>query len=280
MSAACDGPDSARPVEPGPVAVATIHPLAAVTRALAGDAVAVRTILPSGANPDTYQTRPRDAEALAAADLVVRVGGAADAWLDAAPGVRTVVFTQGMELVGEGGQGTGNPHVWLDPILVRDRLLPALTEALVEVAPDSAAAIRARARSYADSLTALDAEIRQRLEGAETRRFVSAHAAWVYFADRYDLELGGTLHESPGHEPGSRELARMVEDARQRGVRAVIAEPQLGRAGVEALAGELDARVEVADPIGGVELEGRDDYLSLMRFNARAFARALGTASP
>lgn len=280
MSAACDGPDSARSAASGPIAVATIHPLASVTRAVAGDAVVVRTLLPPGANPDTYQTRPRDAEALAAADLVVRVGGAADAWLDATPGVRTVVFTRGMDLVGEAGHGTGNPHVWLDPILVRDRLLPALTEALAEVAPDSAAAIRARARAYADSLTALDRAIRERLEGAETRRFVSAHAAWIYFANRYDLELVGTLHESPGNEPGSRALARMVEAARERGVRAVIAEPQLGRAGVDALAGELDARVEIADPIGGIEMDGRADYLSLMRFNARAFARALGADSP
>jgi hypothetical protein len=39
---------------------------------------------------------------------------------------------------------------------------------------------------------------------------------------------------------------------------------------------ELGARVEVADPVGGAGLDGRDDYLSLMRFNARAFARALG----
>ncbi len=194
--------------------------------------------------------------------------------------MRTVVFTEGMELVDEGGHGTGNPHVWLDPIRVRDRLLPPLADALAEVAPDSAAAIRERARAYGDSLTALDAEIRALLEGAPTRRFVSAHAAWVYFAERYGLEVVGTLHESPGNEPGSRELARMVEAARERGVRAVIAEPQLGRAGVDALAGELDARVEVADPIGGVELEGRADYVSLMRFNARAFARALGAGTP
>ncbi len=32
----------------------------------------------------------------------------------------------------------------------------------------------------------------------------------------------------------------------------------------------------IADPMGGADLPGRDDYLSLMRFNTAAFARALG----
>lgn len=276
-SAACERAAPSLDEPSGAVVVATLHPLASVTRSLAGDAARVRTLLPPGAHPDTYQATPRDAEAVAAADLLVRVGGAADSWLGSPGDVRTVVFTDGMTLQDEAGHGTGNPHVWLDPILVRDVLVPRLTDALVEVAPDSAPAIRARAAAFADSLTALDREIRSMLREPETRRFISAHPAWVYFAERYGLEPAGVLHASPGKEIGSRGLALMVESARERSVRAVIAEPQLGRAGVNALAGELQARVEIADPVGGDAVEGRRDYLSLMRFNARAFARALGS---
>lgn len=275
-SAGCDAAVPADPDGAGPTVVATIHPLASVTRAVAGEAARVRTLLPPGAHPDTYQTTPRDAEALAGARLLVRVGGAADAWIGAAEGIPAIVFTEGMTLQAEDGPGTGNPHVWLDPIRVRDALLPRLTTALTGLVPDSAAAIRRRAAAYADSLTALDGEIRAMLAEAPTRRFIAAHPAWVYFAERYRLEPAGVLHGSPGQEVGSRGLARMVDEARRQGVRAVIAEPQLGRAGVDALAGELGARVEVADPVGGAETEGRRDYLSLMRFNARAFARALG----
>jgi ABC-type Zn uptake system ZnuABC Zn-binding protein ZnuA len=67
-----------------------------------------------------------------------------------------------------------------------------------------------------------------------------------------------------------------VDAARALGVEAVIAEPQLSRSGVDALAAEVGARVEVADPLGASGLPQRDDYPSLMRFNAAAFARALG----
>lgn len=254
----------------GLTVVATIHPLASIVGEVAGSAD-VRTLLPPGAHPDTYEARPRDAEAMAAADLLVRVGGAADAWVGSPAGMPVVEFTEGMELT-----AGGNPHVWLDPIRVRDVLVPRLLEALVDITPDSAAAFRERAAAFSDSLTALDAEIRELLAGAPTRRFIAAHPAWDYFAARYDLEPVGVLHASPGREVGTRELAELVRSARGGGVQAVIAEPQLGRAGVDALARELDARVEIADPVGGPVVEGREDYLSLMRFNARAFARALG----
>jgi ABC-type Zn uptake system ZnuABC Zn-binding protein ZnuA len=264
----------------GPRVVATIHPVAAVVEALAGDAATVRTLLPPGANTHGYEPTPREAETLADADLVVRVGGPADGWLPESPGAPVVTFTDGLELVGEAGrehgQDSGNPHVWLDPIRVRDVLVPRVEEALVRLVPDSADGIRGRAAAYTDSLTALDEEIRALLGEAPSRRFMSAHPAWPYFAERYGLEAVGAVHSGPASEPGSRGLARLVDEARRLGVRAVLAEPQLGRSGADALADELDARVAIADPMGGPELAGREDYLSLMRFNAAAFARALG----
>jgi zinc transport system substrate-binding protein len=267
--------------------VASLQPLASMVREIGGEAVSVRTLLPPGAHPDSYEATPRMAEALAVADLVVRVGGAVDDWLGDRGRVPELVLTDGMALRGRDHhhgdgrrRGSGNPHVWLDPILVRDELLPRLTERLAELAPHAAPEMRGRASAFADSLTALDAEIRGMLKDAPVRVFVSAHPAWIYFADRYDLEEIGVLHPSPGSELGARELARLVDTARQRGGAAVIAEPQLGRAGVDALARELNVRVEIADPVGGEGLDGRDDYLGLMRYNARAFARALGSDSP
>jgi zinc transport system substrate-binding protein len=272
--------------EPGSLAVAaSLHPISSLIREVGGGDVTVRTLLPPGTHPDSYDATPRMAEVLAGADLVVRVGGAVDGWLEARGRATQVVLTDGMTLRGSDhdhgpgasrGRGTGNPHVWLDPILVRDTLLPAIVEALTRYAPDAGPGFHRRAAAFADSLTALDAEIRSLLEGAQVRAFVSAHPAWIYFADRYGLEEIGSLHPSPGRELGARELARLVNHARAAGGAAVIAEPQLGRAGVDALARELGVRVEVADPVGGEGVEGRDDYLSLMRYNARAFARALG----
>jgi zinc transport system substrate-binding protein len=283
------GADPAPPAGDGRLAVAvTLHPIASLVREVGGDAVEVRTLLPPGAHPDSYEATPRMAQALAGADLVVRVGGAVDDWLGERGREEHLVLTRGMTLKGTAhhhgparnarSAGTGNPHVWLDPILVRDTLLPLLVDALAERDPASADQFRARAAAFADSLTALDAEIRGLLAHVTVRHFVSAHPAWVYFADRYDLEEIGSLHPSPGSEVGARELARLVTEARRRGGAAVIGEPQVSRAGVDAMAKELGVDVALADPEGGAGLAERENYLSLMRFNARVFARALAAA--
>lgn len=279
LSTACDADPRDPPSDPPtrPVVAATLPPIASLLHEVGGDAIDLRTLLPPGAHPDSYEATPAIARSLADADLLVRVGGAADAWLGPTTASRELVLTDGLELQGRRGAGTGNPHVWLDPVLVRDVLLPLMESALTSVASDAATGIRERARLLADSLTALDSEIRSMLEGVQGRRFVAAHPAWVYFAGRYGLEQVGAIHASPGSDVGARDLAHLVEQIRARNVGAVIAEPQLGREGVDALAAELGVVVEVADAIGGPGLEGRDDYLSLMRFNARAFARALGS---
>lgn len=275
---ACGGADAPAAAADRPTVVASIHPIAALVRALTGDRADVRVLLPPGAHADTFEPTPRIAEAVEGAELIVKVGGGLDEWVGT-PGAdgRVLVLTEGMMLQGgDGDGGTGNPHVWLDPVLVRDRMLPRIADALAERDAQAAAGIRERAAALADSLSALDAEIAGLLADVPTRRFIAAHPAWSYFADRYGLEQVGVLHPSPGEEIGTRELARLVREARSRGVRAVIAEPQLGRAGVAALANELNVQVEVADAIGGPGVEGRDGYLELMRWNARAFARALG----
>ncbi len=274
--AACEGDAPSPPPRGAPLVVATLPPVTSLVRSVGGEAVQTRTLLPPGAHADAFEATPLLAEALERARLVVRVGGAADAWLADAGDVHELVLTDGIRLRGRRGAATGNPHVWLDPILVRDSMLPRIAAALASVAPDSAAGIRDRVAAFRDSLTTLDAEIRATLSEVPGRRFVAAHPAWTYFARRYGLDEVGVLHPSPGAELGARDLARLVEAAREGGVSAVIAEPQLGRAGVDALAAELDVAVEVADPVGGEGVPGRGDYLSLMRFNARAFARALG----
>ncbi len=279
IAAACSRDRPARGASGRVPVSATLYPIASILEFVGGGAVEVRTLLPPGAHPDTYEATPRVAEALAGSALIVRVGGPADDWLVVPGGARALDLTAGMPLIHERGPGTGNPHVWLDPILVRDSLLPRLADALEGVAPDSAAAIRGRAAAFADSLTTLDAWIRELLAPVADGRFVAAHPAWVYFARRYRLEEVGSLHPSPGSELGTRDLARLVDAARERGVAAVIAEPQLGAAGTEALARELGLPVEIADPVGGPGVSGREDYLSLMRYNARAFARALGGGS-
>lgn len=278
----------ARPEGP-PLVVVTIFPVADLVRMVGGDAVRVETLLPPRASLHTWEATPAQIRSLEGAAAYVTVGGGLDVWLEGlgaeAPGLHTLRITDGMELRpasedhghshGE-EEGTGDPHVWLDPLLMRDHVLPRITGLLLRVAPESEEALRARSVAAADSLTALDAYVRRTLAPREVDSFVATHDAWWYFGERYGLHALGNLYERPGHEPSARGLARIVDGARAAGLEAVLSEPQLSQTAAQALAAEVGARVIEVDPLGGPGLDGRETYLDLMRFNAHAFARAMG----
>lgn len=268
-----------------PRAVASIFPVGDLARRVAGGAVEVGVLLPPRASPATFEITPREVRMVSGAVLHLAVGGGLDAWatnlVEGSSDARVVVLTEGIELEREGhGEATGNPHVWLDPVRARDRLLPRIADALAAAAPDSARVIRSRAAALADTLAALDREIRTALAPVTGRAFVATHPAWTYYAGRYGLREVGTLHRHPGQEPSARYLAELVDEARAAGVRVVFSEPQLAGTAARALAGELGVPVLVLDPLGGPGLEGGDGYPELLRWNTRQFVRGLAGDAP
>lgn len=283
----------APPPPTGSRVVASIFPVADLLRFLAPEGTSVEVLLPPGASPATFEPGPQAVRSLAAARAVVLVGAGLDPWVrgivEGAGEARFLEITEGIALLDEahGHEGSlhggGNPHIWLDPILVRDSVLPRLAALWIALEPGAEEWIGLRARMLADSLTALDAEVRDLLGPDSGAAFISSHAAWGYFARRYDLREVGVVFESPGNEPSPRALAAMLEEARRIEARAVFAEPQFGTAPVEALAGELGVRVGVLDPLGGPEAPGRSTYFALIRFNAAQFEqgfRATGGGTP
>jgi len=263
------------------VVVASIYPIGDLLRILADDLVRVEVLLPAGASPATFDVTPKQLRDLQDGDLFFMIGGGLDEWVaqlteGTAGNARVVRLSDGIPLMEGGGhEGSGNPHVWLDPILVRDHLLPKMEEALSGISPQVASYVRRQAPLLADSLTALDEEIRAQLAPLTHRSFLSTHAAWSYFAARYGLEEAGVIHSHPGQDPSSRELAHLLEEARDHEIHCLFTEPQLGEVAARALATELSLPTCMLDPLGGPGVPDRDGYFQLLRFDTRQFARGL-----
>ena len=105
------------------------------------------------------------------------------------------------------------------------------------------------------------------------------HGAWRSFATRYGLREIGVIEKRPGQEPSPRELARLVDAARDAGVGAILVEPQLDPRTARVIADEFAGETVLVDPLGDPEDRERASYETLLRFDARAFARALGAPS-
>ena len=254
---------------------------------LVEDQVRVEVLLPSGASPATFDISPRRLLDLQAGGHFFMIGAGLDEWIEplaeGVSGQTTVIrLSDGIPLLAGGGHGeeaSGNPHVWLDPILVRDSFLPKMKEALSGLSPQIAEVLDRRFVLLADSLTKLDAEIRETLSPLDHRSFLSTHAAWTYFAGRYDLNEAGVIHTHAGEDPSSREMAHLLEEARAHSIACLFTEPQLGEVAARALATELSLPTCMLDPLGGPGMEGREGYFELLRFNTRQFLRGLGKES-
>jgi len=286
------------------VVVTTIHPLAAIARELGGEWLDVHALLPPGASPHTFEARPAHMRAIAGASLILAVGQGLDDWVadlarSAGKGELLLVGDHvaaaglgiGYEEIeehhhdvhaedgnGHTHDGAIDPHVWLDPVIVRDVIAPVIAERLGAAHPDRRDEVERNLAALQEELTRLDAWIAERLSSYEPKAFISYHSAWRYFARRYGLVEVATVAGFPGQEPSARWVADVVRAARDNRVAVVFAEPQLSPKAAETIAREIRGRVLMLDPIGGEGLPGRDRYADLMRYNAEVLAEAFASA--
>lgn len=291
--AACgsDGDGGGATAGGGPRVVATTTIAGDLARNVAGDRAAVATILPANADPHDYEPRPSDAKAVAEAALVIRSGGDLDAWLgdvvenaggDTAEvtlmdGVRTRAGGHDHEAGAEHDGEETDPHWWQDPanaVLA----VEAIRAALVEADPEGAATYDRNAKAYTEQLERLDAAIAACMRGipAARRKLVTNHDAFAYFADRYDVEVVGTVIPSLStrSQASAGEVTDLVRTIREEDVRTIFAENTVNQRLERAIADRAGAQVGPplwSDSLGDADSTGAT-YLDMLRFNAGALA--------
>lgn len=314
-----DADDPAPAAEDGGLRVVTTTSiLGDVVANVVGDEATVEVLMPAGVDPHGYQPSGADAATLREADLVVTVGlgleeNLADAIATAeAEGVRVLELAEQLDprpyeaeddhadeddhaeddhaeedeeahAVDDGhGHGPLDPHVWFDPVRMADGVR-LIGDELASLAPGEWAA---RADGYADELLAVHEDLETQFAALPdaARRLVTNHDALGYLADRYELEVIGTVvpGTSTQAEADARAFAGLAETIEEAGVDAIFTE-NIETAGLaEQLAREVAARggpdVEVValytDALGEPG-SGAETYLGLLRENGRRIVEAL-----
>jgi len=226
-----------------PRALATTTVVADLLRQVAGDRVAIDTLMGPGIDPHGYKATPRDADRLARAELVVASGLHLEGKLGellAKLGRRTRVVAVAESLprdrLLEVAPGLHDPHVWFDARLW-SLAPPAAAAALAAVDPSGADTYRERARDYASRLERLDDELRARVATIppDRRVLVTAHDAFRYFGRAYGIEVVGVQGTSTESEAGIADINRLVDLIVTRKLPAVFVETSVSDRNVQAL---------------------------------------------
>ena len=257
---ACTGA-GATPAPEGKTIVVTYAVLGAVVKDLVGDAATVQVLMPNGADPHEWEPSAKDIETLTKADLLVEnglglEGGMANAFAQAeAAGVERFVASDHVTIrrvrSGEGADpedpdqapGTEDPHLWMDPLTVRDAMNALAGRLQADLGIDVSARAKdldARLAKLNDEVTAMVAVIPD-----ARRTLVTGHESLGYFAQRYDLRLIGAVIPSlsSSAEPSAADLAALAEKIRAAKVPAIFTELGTSPAVAEAVGEETGAKV-------------------------------------
>jgi len=259
--------------------VAGFYPMAWAAERIGGDQIDVEDLTPAGAEPHDLELTTGQVDDVLDAEVVVVLGEDFQPAVEDAAARRDGATVAVLDGLPEGAVVEGDPHVWLDPVLMA-HVAGAVEDGLVDADPDHASTFRRNADHLREELRALDDEYRAGLATCQRDLLVTAHEAFGYLTARYGLRQEGVAGLSPDAEPDARRLGELADLARDEGVTTVFTEELLSPEIAETLAREAGGlRTEVLSPLetlGDEERRSGEDYLSVMRDNLDKIRAALG----
>jgi len=170
----------------------------------------------------------------------------------------------------------GNPHFNLDPEAGR-LIAQTIAEGLTLNFPQHRATFESNLKTFLSQLDAKIREWEQMAKPLKGVKFISYHADFTYFADRFGMEYVGTIELKPGIEPTAAHLVELVQSMKTEGVKVVIREPHFSEKVPNQIAAQVNGQV-VKLPImvgGAPEVK---TYFDLIEYNLRTLLKAAQAA--
>ncbi|XOZ34768.1 metal ABC transporter solute-binding protein, Zn/Mn family [Halomonadaceae bacterium KBTZ08] len=280
--------------------VTTTGMIADVARQVAGECVEVEALMGPGIDPHLYEARASDIERLRSADAILHNGYNLEGQLGSVLkqlGKRKLTVAVAPESMTEDQLLTADeddtygidPHLWMDPGRWV-RIVPTVTQTLQKIAPDCSSAMSRRSEAYEADLKALDQWVGRSIATIpeQQRTLVTAHDAFGYYGDAYDIEVLGIQGISTDSEPAIADIRNVVDTVAQNDIPAIFVESTISRRTVEsvvqgaanqghdlAIGGEL-----YSDAMGERGTEA-GTYIGMLRSNTEAITKGLGgTVAP
>lgn len=266
--------------------VATFLPMYWFTKAVAGDLANVEVLVPPGTEVHEYQAKPKDVQAIAQADVLVKNGLGLEEFLqntlknaqnaklkeiEASKGIQSLqevspVVKSGSEAHEHhhDDRTLGNPHVWLDPTLAIAQV-ENIRAGLIAADPTNEATYQANAAAYIQQLQQLDREFQQRLQKYPKCTFVTFHDAYPYLAKRYQLEQVAVV-QIPEDQLSPKDIQQTIATVKKYKVKALFGEAGVDNKLLTGLSKDLNLTLRAIDSLESGPLDSQY-YFTAMRAN-------------
>lgn len=279
---------------PMPV-VASFSILGDVTQQIGGERVAVQTLVGADQDAHVHQLNSGNIRKIRAAKLVLVNGlGFEKAELERAvkqSKVPMAVASQGIKPMAaaddhdhghsHGGHnhdhGTHDPHVWNDPVLMQT-YAQNVANALIKADPAGKSHYQQRLQNYQAELGKLNTWAAQSFNAipAAQRKVLTGHDAFGYLGKRYNIRFIAPQGVNTEAEPSARQVAAIIRQIKQQGIKAVFSENIKDSRMVDRIAKETGIKVQgklYSDALSSTA--PANTYVGMFRHNVTALSNAM-----
>jgi zinc/manganese transport system substrate-binding protein len=275
--------------------VATTPDLASVAREIGGDKVSVVALAKPTEDPHYVDAKPSHIVTLNRADALIEGGAELElGWLPpllensrnskisaGAPG--RIVASDGVKMLeiptsfdrSKGDvHSLGNPHFMIDPVTVRI-VARNIASHFAQIDPKNAATYNGNLSRFNTKLDAKYAEWQKALAPYRGARIVTYQKDFVYFADRFGLNIVDELEPKPGIAPSPAHLAQVIGKMKAGNAKVILVQPFQNRKTAETVARQTGATV-LDTPEQPGAASNTNTYFDMMDNLVRTLANGLG----
>ncbi len=272
--------------------VCTTGMIADLAANIGGSRIEVTGLMGPGVDPHYYKASQGDIKRLSEADLILfnglfLEGKMEDIFAKMARKKKVVAVTQPIpaEKLRKPPEYDGNydPHIWFDVSLWR-QTIDLVVASLSEIDPAGAQEYQQRGQTYAARLDSLHHWVQEQVAqiNPDQRVLVTAHDAFGYFGQAYDIEVVGLQGISTVAEYGVNDVSRLVDLIVERKVKAIFVESSVPQRSINAVREGCQARghaVEIGGTLYsdamGAPGSGADTYIGMVQSNVNTVVGAL-----
>jgi len=253
---------------------ASILPTAYFVERIGSPNVEVSVLVGPGQDPHTFEPTPKLMAKLADSRVLFKMGFPFEETLIKKVGstfknVEVVDLQQGIKLrtmteeeveaeEAEHGHGDAeegehpheagemDQHSWLDPRLAKVQAR-TIADTLIRIDPSHQEQYEKNLKAFQADLETVHEQLTKALAPVKGKSFFVFHPAYGYFGDAYGLKQIPV--QIAGKEPTARQLARLIDLAKEDGVRVIFVQPQFSKKGAGALAKAIDGAVVPLDDL-------------------------------
>ncbi|MEA3352668.1 MAG: zinc ABC transporter substrate-binding protein [Campylobacterota bacterium] len=140
-----------------------------------------------------------------------------------------------------------DPHIWTSPSNVKI-IAKNIYKALVKNDPSNKNYYEANYEKFLEHIRETDKKIKRILIDVDTgSKFMVFHPAWGYFANDYGLKQ--IAIEAGGKNPKPKQLAHLIEEAKEEKIKAVFTAPEFSDKAAKQIAKEVSVPVIKVSPL-------------------------------